>query len=84
VLEGFFRSPRSIIRATGSTKCGRYLLRFRLACGLAWDKARLGAPGLGRVRSLAFLSILRDRSAVVPHGWILEILACQRSFSATC
>jgi hypothetical protein len=40
--------------------------------------------GVGRVRSLAFLSILRDRSAVVPHGWILEILACQRSFSATC
>jgi hypothetical protein len=35
------------IRATGSTKCGRYLLRFRLACGLAWDKARLGAPELG-------------------------------------
>jgi hypothetical protein len=27
-------------------------------CGLAWDKARLGAPGVGRVRSLAFLSIL--------------------------
>jgi hypothetical protein len=26
-------------------------------CGLAWDKARLDAPG--RVKSLAFLSILR-------------------------
>ncbi|HEX6826080.1 MAG TPA: hypothetical protein VF077_07155, partial [Nitrospiraceae bacterium] len=25
----------------------RVRLRFRLACGLAWDKARLGAPGLG-------------------------------------
>jgi hypothetical protein len=25
----------------------RVRLRFRLACGLAWDKARLGAQGLG-------------------------------------
>src|SRR6185295_6453869 len=66
------------------TKCGRYLLRFRLACGLASGKTRLGASGLGGVRSLAFLSILCDRSVVLPHGWILEILAYQRSFSATC
>jgi hypothetical protein len=36
VLEGFFRSPKSIIEwANGLTKCGRYLLRFRFACGLA-------------------------------------------------
>ena len=28
-------------------------------CGLVWDKARLGAPGLARVRCLNFLSILR-------------------------
>ena len=63
MLEGFFRSPRSIVRANGPTECGRYLLRFRFACGLAWDKARLGAPGLGRVRSLDFLSILRGFSS---------------------
>ena len=25
----------------------RVRLRFRLACGLAWDKARPGTPGLG-------------------------------------
>jgi len=47
MLEGVFRSPRSIVRVNGPTERGRYLLRFRLACGLAWDKARLGAPGLG-------------------------------------
>jgi hypothetical protein len=35
VLEGFSRSPRSIGWANGPTKCGRYLLRFRFACGLA-------------------------------------------------
>ena len=27
-------------------------------CGLAWDKARLGVPGLGGVRSLVISSIL--------------------------
>jgi hypothetical protein len=35
MLEGFFRSPRSIVGANGPTKCGRYLLRFRFTCGLA-------------------------------------------------
>jgi len=33
--------------ANGPTKCGRYLLRFRLACGLARGTVRPGAPGLG-------------------------------------
>jgi hypothetical protein len=47
VLEGFFRSPRFIEWANGPTKCGWYLLRFRFACGLAWEEARLGTPGLG-------------------------------------
>ena len=30
-LEGLFRSPRSIPRANGHTKCGRYLLASSLA-----------------------------------------------------
>jgi hypothetical protein len=30
-LEGFFRSPRSILQANGHTKCGRYLLASSLA-----------------------------------------------------
>ena len=34
-------------------------LRLFARCGLAWGKARLGRAGVGRVRSLAFLSILR-------------------------
>ena len=43
MLEVFFRSPRSIERANGPTKCGRYLLRFFLACGLAMGKTRVSA-----------------------------------------
>jgi len=34
VLEGIFRSPRSILRANGHTKCGRYLLASSLAAAL--------------------------------------------------
>jgi hypothetical protein len=30
-LEGIFRSPRSILRANGHTKCGWYLLASSLA-----------------------------------------------------
>ena len=37
MLEGFFRSPRPMIRANGTSKCGRYLLRVRIACGLAGE-----------------------------------------------
>jgi hypothetical protein len=46
VLEGLFRSPRFIEGANGPTKCGGYLLRFRFARGLAWDKARPWAKRL--------------------------------------
>jgi hypothetical protein len=34
VLEGIFRSPRSILRANGHTKCGWYLLASSLAAAL--------------------------------------------------
>ncbi len=34
VLEGVFRSPGLILRANGSTKCGRHLLRSSLAAAL--------------------------------------------------
>jgi hypothetical protein len=47
LLEGIFRSPRSMLRANGHTKCGWYLLALFARCGRTWDKARLGAPGLG-------------------------------------
>jgi hypothetical protein len=33
-LEGIFRSPRSILRANGHTKCGWYLLASSLAVAL--------------------------------------------------
>ena len=39
---------------------------------------------VGRVRSLVFLRILRERYPVVPHVQILEVLARQHSFSAAC
>jgi hypothetical protein len=34
LLEGSFRSPRSILRANGHTKCGWYLLASSLAAAL--------------------------------------------------
>ena len=34
MLEGFIRSPGSIVRANGPTKCGGYLLRSSLAAAL--------------------------------------------------
>jgi hypothetical protein len=34
VLEDILRSPRSILRANGHTKCGWYLLAFSLAAAL--------------------------------------------------
>ena len=34
VLEGVIRSPRSILRANGYTKCGPYLLASSLAAAL--------------------------------------------------
>ena len=72
-LEGIFRSPSSILRANGHTKCGWYLLRLFAHCGLAWDKARLDAPGLGGLRSLVFLSILPVIRHYQPtyYQWIL-------------
>jgi len=36
-------------------------------CGLAWDKAASRRAGVGRVRSLASLSILLECSPVGPH-----------------
>lgn len=33
---------------------------FFARCGLVWDKAAAGAPGLGRVRRVAFVNILRS------------------------
>jgi len=48
------------------------------------DSGRAGevTARAGRVRSLAFLSILRDGSSVVPHVRSIEALACRLSFSA--
>jgi hypothetical protein len=43
----FFRSPRSILGANGPHEVRYVPPRAFTRCGLAWDKARLGAPGLG-------------------------------------
>jgi len=47
-LEDFFRSPRSILRANGHTKCSWYLLAFSLAAALPAERrvsARRGWAG---------------------------------------
>ena len=46
-LEVLIRSPRLSEGRTGQTKFGMYLLSRHAPCGLAWDKTRLGVPGLG-------------------------------------
>jgi hypothetical protein len=50
------------------------------------DSGRAGevAARVGRVRSLAFLSILREGSSVVLRVQIIEVLAFRNSFSAAC
>ena len=47
VLEGLIRSPRSILGANGPHEVRFVPPRLFARCGLAWEKARLGAPGLG-------------------------------------
>ncbi|MGH7221399.1 MAG: hypothetical protein ACREI1_13855, partial [Nitrospiraceae bacterium] len=39
---------------------------------------------VGRVRSLAFLSILRECFPVISHVRSIDALLCQHSFSADC
>ncbi len=46
-LKVFIRSPRSIARANGPHEVRFVPPRLFARCSLAWDKARLGAPGLG-------------------------------------
>jgi hypothetical protein len=41
------------------------MLKKSARCGLAWDKARFVAPGLGGLKIPAFLSILRGCSLLV-------------------
>jgi len=51
-------------------------LRPCLGRGASWR------AGVGRVRSLDFLSILRDRSPVVPCVRTIKVLTCQSTFTA--
>jgi len=71
-LAGISRSPRFILPANGYTKCGGYLLGPSLAAALPAERRVLGRRGcladsgwaggisawVGRVRTIAFLSIL--------------------------
>jgi hypothetical protein len=50
------------------------------------DLGRAGevAARVGRVRSLAFLSILREGFPVVPYRLTIDGFACQHGFPAAC
>ena len=52
-------------------------------CGLAREKAHLGALGVGRVRSQDFLSILRGHYPIVLEVGTIEFLPCRNSFSSS-
>lgn len=47
ISGGVYPPARLFEGRTGQTKFGMYLLSRHAPCGLAWDKARLDAPGLG-------------------------------------
>ena len=53
-------------------------LRPCLGQGASWR------AGVGRVRSLACLSILQERSLLVPDLQVVAVLPCQNGFSAAC
>ena len=75
------------------TRVSSAKLRPCLGQGASWgeesvlaDSGREGEipAGVGQVRSLAFLSILRECSPVVPHKRTIEALLCRNGFSAAC
>ena len=69
-------------KTTKTSKLGRIIFSHSL-----WPCVEEGASRrarVGRVRSLVFLSILREWFFVVAHVRILKVLACQKNFSATC
>ena len=53
-LEGLFRSPRSIARANGPTKCGPYLLASSLAVALPAERRVLVRRGWAGEKSGLF------------------------------
>jgi hypothetical protein len=57
--------------------------RLFACCGLAWGKARLGAPGLGGLRKAAVLSILRLFN-IGAIGRFQRRFVYKSSFSAAC
>jgi hypothetical protein len=65
-------------RSAVCTSSGLHSLRPCLRNGASWR------DGVGRVRSLAFLSILLESFLFVPHVRTLEVLARQHSFSEAC
>ena len=83
-LEGIFRSPSSILRANGHTKCGWYLLRLFAHCGLAWDKARLGAPGLGGFEKSGLFEHPAGDPALSTYLLPVDLTAQKLSFPADC
>jgi len=68
-------------RPTRSAVCTSSPLRSLLPCprnGASWR------AGVGRVRSLAFLSILRECSSLAPDAQIIEALLWRNGFPAAC
>jgi hypothetical protein len=68
MLEGFIRSPGSIVRANGPTKCGGYLLRSSLAAALL--------DGL-----FEHLAYIRSYDSMYHHS---SVLGRKTDFSASC
>ncbi len=81
--RGFSVRQDSFKGRTAHTKCGTYLLTPSLAAALLGTR-RVSARQGWRVRSLAFLSILRRRSPIVPGVQTIDALLYRYGFSAAC
>jgi hypothetical protein len=83
------RPTRSAVRTSSLLRSLRPCLRNGASQGeeaVLADSGREGeiTAGVGRVRSLAFLSILEECSPAAPQVRTIEGLACRHSFSETC
>ncbi len=67
--------------ANGHTKCGWYLLRLFAHCGLDWNKARLGAPGLGGFEKSGFFEHPAGDPALSTYLLPVDLAAKKTEFS---
>jgi hypothetical protein len=79
VLEDMFRSPRSISRANGHTKCGWYLLASSLAAALPGTRRVSARQGWAGEKSGHF-EHPASSLPIVSELWVSEVPVYRQSF----